>query len=65
MSPLHAKHVDSDGNTMSVMQTDGYSYKLTDWLRGLKIEPGDRIEFAALHVRKEEEEAPALSVVSA
>ena len=62
--PFIARHVDSDGNVMAVKQVD-YSYTLSDWMRSLTIEAGDRLEFDALHVRKEEEEAPALSVVSA
>ena len=65
MSPLHAKHVDSDGNILSVMQDDGYNFKRNDWLRSLSIRAGDRIEFNALHVREEEEEPKTLSVVSA
>ena len=63
MSPLFAKHVDSDGKVMGVQAAE-YSYQIKDWVRGLDFSAGDRIEFEALWIRKEEEEAPALSVVA-
>ena len=62
MSPLHAAHVDSDGNIMTVISAN-YSYQLNDWFRGLDLQPGDRVETAALHVRKEED-ASVPTVVS-
>ena len=63
MNPLHAKHVDADGKVMAVIATE-YNFQLNDWLRGLRIQPGDKIEFEPLHVRKEEEVQPALSAVA-
>ena len=63
MTPIYATHFDSADRIMSVVQAD-YSYKMSNWLNGLTFAPGDRIEFDAIHVRKDEEAAPALSAVA-
>ena len=57
IAPTYGLHLDSDCNVMSAKDFT-HSYQCNDWLRSLDIEPGDRIEFKALHVRADFEEVP-------
>ncbi len=44
MKPIYALHKDADGKVLSAASF-GYSFQLNDWLKGLDVRAGDRVEF--------------------
>lgn len=49
---IYALHKDVDGKILDAGAFD-YSFKLSDWLKSLDVQPGDIIEFGERASRKE------------
>jgi hypothetical protein len=61
MKPIYGLHKDSEGRVLNAGSFD-YSFKLGDWLKGLDIRAGDKIEFG--EVAEREDEVPKLEAVA-
>lgn len=49
---IYALHKDSEGKILDAGAFD-YNFKLSDWLKSLDVQPGDRIEFGEKSARKD------------